>query len=166
MPSFVDIEITGDDRPVNALLNRVLYTISPIGLEVFMDEMVEPWIKTRARDRFMDEGDDVSGAWAPLKPSTVLMRSQMGYGGDGPINKRTGELERYITDSDAKLTELGSGINFVYPGNKASGELADKVITAQVGKAFPNTVPRPVLGLNETDLEYVLTSISHFIQDI
>jgi hypothetical protein len=51
------------------------------------------------------------------------------------------------------------------PGDTPTGELAEKVKTAQQGKDNPRTVPRPVLGMNEVDLAFVLEGLSFFIQD-
>lgn len=164
MPGWIDIQIIGDSRGVTEMLRRIDQSLSPVGLEFFMKQSVEPWLQSRARDRFQDEGDDAVGTWEPLKQSTVMIRGQR-YG-EHPINRRTGELEDYITQSPGDAHELGSGAVLVYPGNKASGELLQKVETAQRGKPSPSTVPRPVLGMNETDLAFVLGGLAKFIQGI
>ena len=162
---FIDVQIIGDQRGVDHMLNRLEIVLSPVGLEAFLLSTVEPWLQERAQNRFDSEGDDVVGTWAPLKPATVNMRQERGYGGAHPINRRTGDLEEYIVDSPARITELPSGAVLTTPGNKATGELADKVETAQIGRDYPNTVPRPVLGMNETDLAFVLGSLAKFVQE-
>lgn len=162
---FIDVEIIGDQRGVDHMLERLNVALSPVGLEAFLLSFVEPWLQGRAQERFQNEGDDVVGQWAPLKPATVMMRQEWGYGGAHPINRRTGDLEQYIVDSPARITQVGSGVVLTTPGNKATGELADKVTTAQVGRDYPNTVPRPVLGMNETDLAGVLGGLAQFIQE-
>lgn len=165
MPGWIDIKIIGDQAGVKEMLRRVEVALSPVGLETFMKQIVEPWLQSRARDRFQDEGDDAVGAWLPLKPATVAIRSQR-WGGEHPINRRTGELENYITQSTANVAPLGAGVVLTYPGDKATGELIKKVETAQVGRIAPSTMPRPVLGMNETDLTVVLGGLAKFIQGV
>jgi hypothetical protein len=161
---LIAIDIFGDTKGVDVLLDRLMVTLSPEGLAAFLGSTVEPYFRKRAAIRFRDEGDDVSGKWAPLLESTKEIRTQAGYG-EGPINRRTGELEAFIEDSqsDVRVTPLGSILTM--PGDTPTGELAEKVKTAQQGKDNPRTVPRPVLGMNEVDLAFVLEGLSFFIQD-
>ena len=164
MPGFIDVDLIGNQRGVDRMLDHIEAATSPVGLELFMQTTVEPWLRERAQQRFSNEGDDVVGKWEPLQPSTEMIRSQSGYGGDHPINVRTGDLEDYITQSPALIKTLPSGSALTYPGNKAGGELLAKVETAQGGKKYPFTVPRPVLGMNENDLLFVLTGLATHIQ--
>lgn len=165
MPGYIDIQIIGDQRGVDAMLAKVNFAISPVGLSTFMKAHVEPWLQGRAQERFTNEGDDAVGGWAPLEPATQLIRGQR-YGAEHPINRRTGELENYITQTPADVAQIGVGVVLTYPGTKTSGELTKKVETAQVGRAQPRTVPRPVLGMNETDLAAVLGGLARFIQGL
>lgn len=164
MPGFIDITIIGDDAGVERMLQRLEFVTSPIGMEMFFRGMVDPYLRQRAQTRFDQEGDDVSGPWAPLSPSTVMIRSQKGYGGEHPINVRTSELENYITGTRSQTVQLGAGAELTFPGQVAVGELAQKLETAQIGKDYPRTVPRPVLGVNDQDLLAVLTGLASFIQ--
>lgn len=164
MPGFINIQIVGNAAGVQAMLTRMENKLLPPNIGAFLHATVDPYLQQRASDRFANEGDDVVGAWSPLQPATAAIRSAHGFGADHPINRRTGELERYIAQSggDVSLNPLGATLTF--PGTPASGELADKVQTAQVGRSFPNTVPRPVLGLNDNDLLAVLTATALYIQ--
>ena len=155
---FIDIQIVGDTVGVQAMLLHLEAKLYPPNLAYFLGVEVDPYLRNRAEARFQDEGDDVVGKWEPLHPATINIRQQQGYG-SGPINRRTGELENYIT-SVGDVTPHPAGATLTLPGAPASGELAEKVQTAQIGKDYPATVPRPVLGMNETDLAAVLTMLA------
>lgn len=161
---FLDITILGGPRGVEAMLMRLETALAPPGLATWLEYGVEPIIQLRAKERFDTEGDDVTGQWLPLKPYTQMVRAQSGFPPDHPINVRTGELERYITQSDGDVQMYPGGASMNYPGTNPTGTLADKVSTAQVGSADGRTPARPVLGLNIHDLEAVLFSLASFIQ--
>jgi len=133
-----------------------------VGLAGFLGEVVDPYLRQRARGRFADEGDDVTGAWQPLKPATQEIREQLGYGGAHPINIRTHELEAYIVDSPNNLSAHPWGATLTLPGNPAQGELRDKMERAQQGD--DRTAARPVLGMNERDLAFVLLALGGFVK--
>lgn len=166
---FIDVVITGDDTAVQAALLRLEIALAPPGMAHFLGTMVEPYLQTRARNRFASEGDDVSGGWAPLAPFTENIRRRQGYGAAHPINRRTGQLENYITNTPATIITGGDTSVLKYPGKSPTGKLRDKVRTAQVGdpgtKGSPMTPPRPVLGMNATDLEAVLVGLANHLGD-
>lgn len=144
------------------MLEHLETKVSPPGLTTWMEADVDPWLRQRAQDRFTNEGDDVVGAWLPLSPYTQMIRQQMGYGADHPINVRTGELENYIT-SAGSIFETGVGVTLETPGGTVPPEMAVKIITAQQGSSFPPTPPRPVLGVNERDLEAIMVTLANWI---
>lgn len=160
---YANIQIIGDDRGVAAMLLRMNTAINPISIAEFLGVVADPYIRGRAEDRFLEEGDDVTGQWAPLEDSTVEMREHQGFGGTGPINMRTGELEEYITGTPGDVMPGGVGVTLTSPGRPPSGHLLTKVKTAQSGKGHPRTPPRPVIGMNESDTAFVLTALSGFI---
>lgn len=162
---FIDFEIVGNRRGVQAMLNSIDSALSPAGLASFLGIAVGPWVKERAADRFANEGDDVTGKWAPLKETTIEWRERYGFEGAHPINKRTGELEEYITQGQVGVT-AGPGVAVLtYPKNPPTGKaLRQKMETAQRGRTRPATVARPVLGLNERDLAQVLTMLAFHVQ--
>jgi hypothetical protein len=164
MPGYIDVQIVGDTSGVQAMLMHLHNKLSPGNMASFLLGNVDPFLRTRASARFSGEGDDVVGSWAPLQPATQAIRVNKGYGADHPINRRTGELERYITGTMGSVAVTPLGSVLTSPGTPPSGELADKVSTAQSGRAFPRTVPRPVLGVNERDLAAVLTMLALDIQ--
>ena len=160
MRGFVDVDIAVEKKSVDFLLFKLDTALNPVAIAGFLGAEIDPYIRDRARDRFKSEGDDVSGKWAPLQQSTQNIREQMGYGAAGPINRRTGALEEYITGAPNRLTIHGLGATLQMPGPQPTGELKSKVQTAQQGRNQPRTVPRPVIGLNERDLTFVLTALA------
>lgn len=137
---------------------------SPQALAAFMETTVGPYLQERAKRRFRNEGDDVSGPWVPLSSTTNAFREAAGYPPDHPINHRTGRLENYITNTKvgARPTSSG-GAMLTFPANPPRGETAAKVKTAQFGKFTPRTPPRPVLGINEVDQAFFATSLHEYI---
>lgn len=149
------------------MLNHLDSALSPEGLALFLHGAVEPWLLQRATSRFHNEGDDAVGKWAPLQPSTMEFRENDGHGASHPINKRTGELENYITGVGADTTSLPglATLTFPDPDTKMSPALQQKMKTAQEGRSNPRTVARPVLGLGEKDLVTVLTQLAFHVRE-
>ena len=163
---FIEFNIVGDRHGVQHMLNSIDSALSPVGLAAFLHGDVGPWVKQRAADRFRDEGDDVTGKWAPLAASTVEFRENAGFEGAHPINKRTGELEAYITQGNVDVVAAPGVATMRYPSKSGtvSKALRQKLKTAQQGRDTPRTVARPVLGLNERDLAHVLTMLGFFVK--
>jgi len=158
---FINLEMHGNSQQVEAMLDHLDRALDPtmIGGR-FLATTVNPYIRMRARNRFASEGDDaVGGRWTPLKAATENFRTQAGYGGAHPINRRTGELEAYITSSPLDIRiEPAIGATLVMPGNPPSNsELRKKVATAQKGDS--RTAARPVMAVDATDLGFVLTGL-------
>lgn len=151
-----NVEVFVDDVNAERLLFQMQEVLSPASMAEFLGYEIQPYIKQRASDRFASEGDDVSGPWLPLTDATIGIRESQGFS-EGPINVRTGELENYITNTSGAITASPEAI-LSYPGRDPAGELGDKVLTAQQGKDSPRTPPRPVIGLDQSDLTYVLSA--------
>lgn len=162
--AFLDFDIVGNERGVQQMLNHLDSSLSPVGLTAFLYGAVGPWVKQRAADRFDNEGDDVTGGWAPLREATIKIRESQGFG-EGPINRRTGELEEYITGGTYSITSTPVGSSLKYPGTEPKSKgLREKMRTAQRGRKSPSTVARPVLGMNERDLAQVVTMLAFHVQ--
>lgn len=163
--AFIQFDIVGTRSGVQAMLEQLDSALSPVGLAFFMKGAVHPHLQRRAVSRFAGEGDDAVGQWAPLKESTILIREGYGFG-PGPINRRTGELENYIVNSGSDVQSVPGMTSLVYPDPNAprGPYLARKMHTAQKGKVSPSTRPRPVLGMNETDLAQVMTMLAFHVQ--
>lgn len=157
-----------NDRQVTRLLANLDTALSPAGIAGFLGATVDPYLRERAQRRFDNEGDDVVGKWVQLAGATQQIRASQGYGPSHPINKRTGDLEAYIVDAPHRLTVDAIGATLVLPGAPASGVLRTKVITAQRGQTATQggkreTPARPVLGMNERDLAFVIAAMSFYV---
>ena len=149
--SGMSVVLMGDTAGVSRMLTWLQMKLSNHGMMAFLAGAVYPYIKERAEQRFTSEGDDASGQWAPLRDATQHWRQSQGFSPQHPINVRTGELYRYITQSTAAIMPTPKGTIMRYPGKQARAHLREKVKTAQKGKAKPSTVARPVLVLGVRD---------------
>jgi hypothetical protein len=161
--------VTIQTEDVESELARMELALQPYALMGWLKEIIEPYIQRRATQRFADEGDDVSGKWAPLTDATINFRTtgEIDYGAE-PINVRTGALRDYVTNSvGGYMSEDGDAL-MIYPGSppsgsNATGSLEDKFLAAQQGLDDPRTPRRPVLGVNEKDLAFVLTELEIYV---
>lgn len=158
---LLDIEV--DDESVERMLENTANALDTVGMYAFLYGTVGPWLRRRAEDRFAAEGDDVTGHWKPLEAYTQRVRAASGYGAEHPINKRTGELESYITSGGWDVFATPVLSTLVFPGNAPTPRQAEKVSTAQIGKNYPSTPARPVLGMNEVDLVFVMGALGVYI---
>lgn len=159
---MVQFDVEVDDTDVTQMLTRFDHVLSPINLSEFLRRYADPWFTGRALSRFRNEGDDVVGKWAPLKPYTVDARESAGFPGQHPINHRTGEMERYIASGARTFTVGAQQASMRLPG-KGNANFNKKLEVAQHGTPYPATVARPVLGMNERDLSVMLQSLSLWI---
>lgn len=163
---MIDLQIDLDHKDALLVVWGVAQATSPHSLVTFLETYMEQRIQTRAQERFDKESAlDIGkgGSWEELKPSTVDYREAQGFPGQHPINRRTGELERYITQSDADTRMTATGATLRYPGSRATGELGKKVYVAQAGWRFPETPARPVLGWGASDLSFASWSLYRWI---
>lgn len=160
------IQILFHDEEVERLLSRLDAALSPIALAAFMEGSVGPTMLARIESRFEQEGDDASGKWAPLQESTNQIREQLGYPPAHPINVRGGELHNFVTGSARSAAEP-FGASTTIPDSTPTGELYDKLFTAQAGASqvgYRPTPPRPVLAMDANDLTLVLLQLSQYIR--
>ena len=163
MTAFLDIEIGGTSTQVDRILHYFSIILSPIGFAVFLNLYVGPYLQDRAVNRFKGEGDDVTGSWDALQSSTQEVRARQGLGSDHPINVRTTEMENWITGGSWDVRENIYGATLTFPGGTPSPSVKEKLTTAQIGRNFPPTAPRPVLGMNERDLAYIMATMAFWI---
>jgi hypothetical protein len=161
-------------RKLDQSLDRLIFLLEAEGMAAWMGTTVGPWLRKRASDRFASEGDDVSGPWAPLSPATQMIRAEgpWAVSGDHPINRRTGELENWVAQGTWFAYPDTLGASLTYPAGEPVGELREKMEVAQRGRPQslgpdkPRTVARPVLGVNEADLAFVMTALAMDIQEV
>lgn len=162
----VDVYWAVHEDEVERVFTQMETLLGSEGLAMFLGGTVGPYLRERTQNRFANEGDDVTGPWAPLHPATVAIREASFYniGGEHPINRRSGELEDWVTQGNYFPYPTGVGASMQYPSKEPSGELRDKLETAQKGRKNPNTVPRPVLGVNEKDLLFVMAALAAAVE--
>jgi hypothetical protein len=146
-----------DDRSAERVLRNLEAALSDSSIEGFLLRNTADYIHRRTRDRFTGEGDDVTGAWQPLQPATEAIRVSRGYPGPHPINVRTGDMESFLAADPGAITGQTTW-TFPAPG-AATGELAEKIKTAQQGKASPSTV----IGMNNVDEAFITTDLEAFL---
>lgn len=151
------------------MLRAIDKALEPVSMSAFLRSQMLPELRRRARARFGNEGDEASGPWAELRPATVDIREAMGYPGEHPINRRSGALERWVTGADAAVagysTGDGTGAQMTWPATEPTGTLGKKYRTAQKGRPnqrekSPTTVPRPVVAVNQADMNFFTTAWS------
>lgn len=166
MSSNIRVTFVTDIKSVEVLFKSMQYSLSPVGLATFMSQVVDPYLRRRAHERFASEGDDATGRWIPLKSSTVAIRTELGFPGAHPINRRTGQLERFITERPGRIGQAGAFTTLTLPDSVPSGELGKKFVAAQTGRVpgRKEHAARPVLKLSERDMISVVTDLAFFIQ--
>lgn len=140
----------------------MMMRLSESGLSDFLRDEVDPYLRDRVDARFAGEGDDAVGQWLPLATATENIRAAYGYAPDHPINERTGEMHEFLVNNPGQVTGLGQGAALEFPGS-IDGEIATKIMTAQLGRDFPPTQPRPVVALSNIDEEDVLNDLADYI---
>lgn len=158
------IDIFADIGSVDRIFAHMAQAVSMPELYEFLRVQVDPYIRTRISRRFTGEGDDVVGNWAPLAPSTEHIRAFKGYSPSHPINVRDHYMRDFLVGTPGNIVPLGTtGAVLTHPG-VSGGPLTDqKIETAQMGKAYPRTPPRPVMGMNEADLAWMHFQLVHHI---
>lgn len=163
----IDVDVFTAD--IDRMVDTAAMGLSPQGLDQFLSTDAHDFFADEILMRFAYEGDAASGDWERLTDATQNIRSHAGYPADGPINERSGDLLRFLTQN-LDVTQLPDGAVMQIPGD-ASGEMERKIRHAQVGAKvgenplFPNssTPARPVLAVDEDDLLMVLTLLERHI---
>jgi len=149
---YVRVVYNVNTAVARAILTGLQIKLSPPAMMAWMQAAVVPYIQQRVANRFAGEGDDVVGKWHPLKVETEAIRLKAGYGGAHPINVRTGQMKNFLTGSFGSTISAGGITELEFPNQgSVTGQLAQKIMTAQMGTAIPPTQARPVLGLNIND---------------
>jgi hypothetical protein len=144
--------------------------LNPIAIASFLGADVGPFLTARARARFAGEGDDVVGNWRPLEAATQAIRASgrsqglWNVGDAHPINRRTGDMEAFITSTGFQISPVTIGATLTFPGGTPDTEMQEKIKTAQQGKADPKTPARPVLAVGIADMNWVLLALASHIK--
>lgn len=151
-------------KSVHGLLSDLQSKLDPFHMGTFLHGLMVPHLNRSFKAGFDSERAPDGSGWAPLTDATVQIRKDAGFGGAHPINVRGGELERYITQSSGTIVTTGTDAILKYPSERGvpSGSLGKKVRGAQKGEG--KAPPRPVLGLNEADLAFLLAGLMGYVQ--
>ena len=153
-----------------AMLNSVMRAVGPTSLLSWLSGPADGYMTDEIVDRFAYEGDDKSGDWLPLTESTRRIREDLGFPGSNPINERTGGLLDFVMHSRDYI----SGSNWAgmeIPGDPGQVDLERKLLHAQRGATenprFPGAItpPRPVLAVDESDMESLLKILEMHIME-
>lgn len=181
------IELTFDiDEGDTAKLNRLItglertfagHAITTGGtrdIRTWLGMDVLPYLQNRARDRFYAQGDDASGKWARLTPATrswrryFIKRDGLKIKPAEPINKRTGELQRFVTTT-YDINSSAAGATLLLPSRRTgSRHMAAKLRHAQrggmsnVGRSFP---ARPVASIGIRDKTVIDRLLVNWAED-
>lgn len=165
----VDLQIEGDSREVHLRLKGLEQAFNPVLMAANLfrrrihDDVVE-----QIERRFQSETDPTGKPWAPLAPYTEQMRADGGFGPAHPINVRTGTMKRHLLDSPPSIIPTPGSVTYRHPATPGEGDVPNKIKVAQMGgqqSGFRDTPPRPVLGMDESDLALILWNISLHIAD-
>jgi hypothetical protein len=166
--SGLSVDFRVQSENVEERLQRMETGFSASAWAAFLFGVVGPYLQQRAEQRFQTQGDEaVGGKWLPHHPATAHFRTSQGFP-EGPINHRTGELERYITGGQGAAIPVGPTalLTFPDPSIGLGEDLYEKLRTAQKGKPKPKTPPRPVLGLGGQDAIFVVASMAFYAQKV
>lgn len=158
----IKVTITGDTQDVQMVFGHMQQAVGMTELGQFLRDDIDPYLRGRIAARFAGEGDDVVGQWLPLAASTVGIRQSRGLGGAHPINVRTHMMKDFLVTKpgDIKLSGLEATLTSPGPGDPLTDQ---KIRTAQQGKSYPNTPPRPVIGVNTVDLDYIHIQLTRYL---
>lgn len=129
----------------------------------FLGVEMTQYLQRRAELRFRKEGAlPGEKGWKNLAEFTVAERESLGYPGAHPINRRTGELEEWVTNANATVRGAEGLMELEWPGNMPSdSETREKFETAQRGKTSPRFTPaRPVVRLSAVDMVHVMAAFA------
>jgi hypothetical protein len=153
--------IVVDATSVEAMFRAAHVTLETVSIAAWLRGPMLEFIQERAEERFLMEGND-DGPWKELKQATLDIRMSLGFP-PGPINYRTGELERFITGQGSNISPAGDAVVMTYPSFTPTGEMGEKVATAQ-GFEAPKIPARQVLGLGELDVAFAQQSITSWFE--
>lgn len=164
MTAAISMEFIVERSTVEAVLGKIVMATGAMELSAFQRTIVHPFLSMRAEDRFASEGDKASGgAWEQLSEASQHWRKWGGFDPQHPINKRTGKLEDFVTKGMPEVAEGATSAILSFPGATADFIMERKMTVAQAGDS--RTPARPVLGIDSTDVEFILIALSKFVAE-
>lgn len=160
---MIEVEVVADPKsPALKMLTHLDLLMSPASIAGFLKNFVVNYFQQQAEQRFAMEGDEATGKWAPLKQSTVEIRTSKGFGA-GPINVRTGELKDFVTTNEGSIG-IDVGATLEWPTGLPEGtDLMYKYRTAQTGTSSGRVPARPVVGMSFRDMAAINVMLGGFL---
>lgn len=151
MRSFV--EWSGVNKDLETAQGRV----SEAGLAMMVRHLLIPIASTSSKGRIEAQKTAGGKRWRTLKESTQRVRRSLGLPGiygHYPINKRTGNLERFLQSADGEVAILPEFIQGSWPADVSMDgtRLMYAYHTAQAGSKRWGTPPRPIVALAATEI--------------
>lgn len=142
---------------VNSALETAQGRVSEAGLALMVRHLLIPIASTSSRGRIEAQKTAGGRRWRPLKESTQRVRRSLnlpGIYGHYPINKRTGNLERFLQNAEGEVAILPEYIQGSWPANVSmdGSRLMYAYHTAQAGSKRWGTPPRPIVALAPFEL--------------
>lgn len=168
MDIVLDIDV--ESFEVEMLLAHLDRAISGPSLLAFLETDAAEFFRTNIIERFDEEGDALSGFWAPLSDATIDIKRALPDLAASPetINVRTGEMFRALTE-DYDTSFGADWATLSVPGD-VDALTERKIRTAQMGSTdnplgYGPTPPRPVLATSEMQLGIILEKLEYHIVD-
>lgn len=158
-----DVIITIDEKEAHQALDHLAKLLSSAELASVLRTEVSPFLRHRTDMNFANQGTRSGGGWKELRPATEAIRYLEGFNPVWPINVRTGEMKNFLSEDPGSVRLATTSATLDWPG-PASGDIEDKLQTAQHGRADPHTVPRPVIDFNNADVESVLAIFGSWLE--
>lgn len=158
----LDYDVDIDDV-IFSQLREMEFVLSSEFMAWWLGVEVTQYLQHRADTRFRREGKQAGETpWKPLAEQTREERRLLGFGGAHPINKRTGEMEEWVTTADSRVSGASGDMLLEWPGNMPEGELFTKIETAQKGRKKSNsyTPARPVIRFSEIDFAHLMSQLA------
>lgn len=144
------VDVIVDTKDAESVINRINDWLNEPHLSDMTRDLFSDVMKEEAEHQFNVGGDP---SWQPLKTATIVRRIAMGFGA-GPINVRTGAMEKHVTQSTAHGGPTTDGAEFSWP-DSAHGELYMKLLRAQ---GWDKRVPaRPVINADDSEVDEFIT---------
>lgn len=131
--------------------------VSERGLMMLVRGLLLPLAAVESKGSIAGQRGPGGRKWKPLKESTQRVRASLGHLGIGPaspINKRTGDLERFLQNAGSEMLVLPEYVEGSWPAlvTQDSTRLMYAFHTAQAGSKRWGTPKRPVVGLGPTGI--------------
>ena len=165
MAKWSGVTVEVDTTLAEKVVTGVLDNAGDASLAVFLMGNVAPRLSRKAKKRFAASGDDASGQWPALAPSTVEIRKSLGFTPGtrkGEINVRTGELQDWLVDPDPGVIHDGVGTTLMWPAEQPKSVGLRRKLAQAAGKGRGGK-ERFVVAFDLDDVAYIHSSLETFL---